>query len=217
MMFYFATFLVLSLVLGLLLAAFKGIDAVVAQTGLYFMLILMTPLFATFPIFGDRIGFKEIIGDTTRIWSKIGWAVGGFMANLPLALMALWVGSSLFSGLPTPSHEAVEMLRASSGPMQTLLLFFTVAVAAPLIEEPMFRGVMLPAFQKSLRSPIWAIVLSSVIFAVIHPQGPMLWPALACVGATAAILTRQTGSLIPAIIMHGLHNATIFGLSVVLN
>jgi membrane protease YdiL (CAAX protease family) len=212
---YFATFLGISLIAGLLSAFNKNFDLVALNAGVFFILICLTPVFATVPMLGDKIKWAQIIGDRSKILSKLAWGFGGYMANFPLAMGATLIVSPLSKYLPPPSHELLEMLNGS-GPLSAILLFFMAAVAAPLIEEPMFRGVLFPALQRVCKSPTTAIILTGTIFAVIHPQGPLLWPALACIGMTAAVLTRQTGSLIPAILMHFLHNATVYGLNVVI-
>ncbi len=214
---YFATFLLLSTLIAIPVFAFPdlNLDMAVMQAVLFVVLIGLIPVFSTIPLFGFKKKFGEILGDTKGIFGKLGWGFAGYMANFPLAIGVTVLVSPIAQFLPTPSHELIEQLMGS-GPTSMALLFFIAAVGAPLVEEPMFRGVLFPAFQKIFRSPTTAIVLQGVIFAVIHPQGPLLWPALACIGMTAAVLTRQTGSLIPAILMHFLHNATIFGLNVVI-
>jgi len=49
----------------------------------------------------------------------------------------------------------------------TVLLAFTIVVVGPLEEEVLFRGVILPRLTPWLGST-WAIVATSVIFAVLH-------------------------------------------------
>lgn len=178
----------------------------------YLAVILLTPAFSTVPLFGDRIRFKEIIGDTSKLGQKLGWGFCGYAANFPMFLLAIGVTAPLQKILPPPSHEIIELVR-NSGPIDQVLLYFVAAGAAPLIEEPMFRGVLFPAFQRLMASPTAAIIASGFVFAVVHPQGPLLWLPLALIGMTGAVLTRQTGSLIPAILMHFLHNSTIYLLS----
>jgi membrane protease YdiL (CAAX protease family) len=69
----------------------------------------------------------------------------------------------------------------------------------------------------ALRFRPWpAIILSSLAFAMIHPQGGALWPVLAWIGGMAAYLTYRRQSLIPAIVMHACHNTTIILISVYL-
>lgn len=214
---YFATFLVLSLGVGVLAVPELGlgIPGPYLQAGMFVILIGLIPVFTTVPLFGFKKRFREIIGDTSGMFGKLGWGLAGYAANFPVALLTIGIMSRLLPDLPTPSHGAIEELLVS-GPVAMGLLYFMIAIGAPLVEEPMFRGVLFPAFQRIFRSPTTAIILQGVIFAVIHPQGPLLWPALACIGITGAILTRQTGSIIPAIVMHFMHNSTLYALNVVI-
>ena len=78
--------------------------------------------------------------------------------------------------------------------------------------EIAFRGLLFQGL--ALRFRVWpAIFISAMGFAMIHPQGGMLWPSLAWVGGMAAYLTYRQSSLIPAIVMHALHNTTLILLS----
>lgn len=214
---YFGVFLTISAIPSVLAAAVPGLDGALIPmlAGVYVAMILLTPVFCTIPLFGDRITFRDIIGDRSDLLKKLGWGFCGYMANFPLFLLALLVTAPLQKVLPPPSHEIIEMVKGSD-PINQLLLYFVAAAAAPLIEEPMFRGVLFPALQRLFASPTAAIILTGCVFGVIHPQGPALWLPLALIGMTAAVLTRQTGSLIPAILMHFLHNSTIYVFSLIL-
>ena len=81
----------------------------------------------------------------------------------------------------------------------------------------MFRGTMLPAISRVTKSPAWGIVISSFLFAAIHPQGLVLWLSLATVGAMAAMVTYQTKSLVPAIVLHAVHNFAIMMMGLLVN
>lgn len=214
---YFGVFLTISAIPSVLAAAVPSLKGALIPmlAGVYVVMILLTPVFCTIPLFGDRIAFRGIIGDRSDLLKKLGWGLCGYMANFPLFLLALLVTAPLQKVLPPPSHEIIEMVKGSN-PINQLLLYFVAAAAAPLIEEPMFRGVLFPALQRLFASPTMAIILTGCVFGVIHPQGPALWLPLALIGMTAAVLTRQTGSLIPAILMHFLHNTTIYIFSLIL-
>jgi membrane protease YdiL (CAAX protease family) len=54
-----------------------------------------------------------------------------------------------------------------------------------------------------------------LLFAAIHPQGPILWAGLAAIGVMACFLTHMTGSLVPAMVMHSVHNASVLTLAIV--
>lgn len=70
-----------------------------------------------------------------------------------------------------------------------------------LSEELLFRGVMIPAFG----SGIIALVVSSVIFGILHASGSQQWPYVAWATITGLALGAAaiyTGNLLVPIIAH---------------
>jgi hypothetical protein len=92
------------------------------------------------------------------------------------------------------------------------------AVAAPVVEETMFRGVLYRHLRDASRglgvalSIVIAVTVNGLIFAVIHPQGLVAIPALFAL-ATAFTLAREwRGSLLPSMIMHAINNGLVLGM-----
>lgn len=85
--------------------------------------------------------------------------------------------------------------------------FLVLAVCAPLWEEIMFRGFLLPSLAKYL-APGWAVAASSLVFATVHftKEGfvPLLF--LGCVFGTAYL---KTSNLFPAVALHSLWNIAL--------
>ncbi len=82
--------------------------------------------------------------------------------------------------------------------------FYNMAVQAPLTEEVLFRGIILIgllAHQTRKRAIFW----SAFLFAVFH-MNPWQFPGPLIVGIVFARWVIQTGSLIPVIAGHALHN-----------
>ncbi|WP_144512126.1 CPBP family intramembrane glutamic endopeptidase [Bacillus sp. FJAT-22090] len=75
-------------------------------------------------------------------------------------------------------------------------------IFAPLWEELLFRGVLLFALLKVVR-PIWAVVITSVIFSLFHPA--YLFLSL-IIGVVLACITIKTKSVIPSMITHSIWN-----------
>ena len=90
----------------------------------------------------------------------------------------------------------------------TAALWFTVVVLAPWFEEWLCRGVAWNA-AVTMSSPRLALVLTSVLFAFLHGlQGHMLaLPHRFFMGLVAGWLRMKSGSLLPSILCHALHNA----------
>jgi membrane protease YdiL (CAAX protease family) len=89
---------------------------------------------------------------------------------------------------------------------------FTVAaqilmgsLAAPLTEEPAFRGYCQVILEREFNGPT-AVLISSVFFALAHgPTQGFLWPKLLfyfLVGAAFGTIAHLTGSILPAIPSH---------------
>jgi membrane protease YdiL (CAAX protease family) len=143
----------------------------------------------------------------TRDWS-IGRCIGiGFAAAVLLRVayvipMYLW--SELGGvGQAMTTEETIAAMYAQHGPLATYLL---VALLTPLIEEFIFRGVILQGFAQHITFR-WANILQAAIFASLHHNIPAL-PLLFAFGLVAGILTRKAGGLLPAIILHVVFNIT---------
>ena len=111
--------------------------------------------------------------------------------HLAEAIKARWDGSQ-------PEIMAVlEQL----GPVPALLV---VGLAAPVLEELVFRGVVLGAFARHL-SFGWANVTQAALFAAIHME-PRVMPFAFVVGLVAGTLARRSGGLLAPMILHAVLN-----------
>lgn len=94
----------------------------------------------------------------------------------------------------------------------TLLIFFsTAAIAAPLFEEILFRGFLLPSLTRYM-SVGWAIALSGFIFAAAHLSLSEVLP-LMLLGCLLGFIYTRSRNLLSPIVLHSLWNsATMLGL-----
>jgi hypothetical protein len=96
--------------------------------------------------------------------------------------------------------------------LATVALFFVGAVVlAPVVEELLFRGVLLRALLRRFQ-PVTAVLGSAVIFSLVHYVGdpntlPFL-PALTGLGAVLAIVALRSGDLSTSIFIHAGFNLT---------
>jgi membrane protease YdiL (CAAX protease family) len=94
----------------------------------------------------------------------------------------------------------------------TIALFVIGAVIlAPIVEELLFRGVLLRALLRRVR-PVTAVLTSAVIFALVHYLGdpntlPFL-PALTGLGVVLAVVALRSGDLSTSIFIHAGFNLT---------
>jgi uncharacterized protein len=82
------------------------------------------------------------------------------------------------------------------------------AVLAPIAEELFFRGFVFRSYL-SMRGPLVAYPLSSLLFATLHLNLPALLPIFV-LGLLFAAAYQRTGSIVPSMVGHALFNAIGF-------
>lgn len=126
-------------------------------------------------------------------------AAGVLLQVVSLGLVALL--DVVAGGLE--QQQAVETLERSQGP-EVVLLVVSVALFAPLIEELLFRGLLLRALLRRT-TPVWAVVISSVVFSAVHlldPSTAALMAPLLLLAAIAGVRAVRTGDLSQSILLH---------------
>lgn len=103
-------------------------------------------------------------------------------------------------------EEMAKMLASiPRTPVNMAAGFFAIAIAAPLVEELLFRGFLQKALARYL--PIWgAIIVSAFLFALVHLQFYAI-PGLMSLGIAFGYLYHRTGSLRTNIVLHMVNNA----------
>jgi membrane protease YdiL (CAAX protease family) len=205
----FLLFIATLLGIGVVLAGFQIAKVEMSQTlQLLLMQVAMIAavlLIAWLPI-GGRSYSPAAIGLRTDHFGKdCLYGIAAFFANLPAVAALAIFGLVFLRWIPSGGHPIQSELM---DPSQVPLHILTVGPLTAFVEEVAFRGMLFQGL--ALRFRIWpAILLSSLGFAMIHPQGGALWLALAWIGGMAAYLTYQRKSLIPAIVMHACHNSVL--------
>jgi len=138
------------------------------------------------------------------------WMPLGTLVQIVSILLVALVAFSL--GVEVPSQEAAEAIEDSQSLAQQIGLFFVIVVAAPVVEELLFRGLWLRAFRARMGNT-GAVIVTSLLFGLAHlfdPSAAFLVPALVLVGVVLAIVTIRTNRLGPAIMIHAGFNLTTF-------
>jgi membrane protease YdiL (CAAX protease family) len=155
------------------------------------------------------------------LWGFVGYLMGVALLALGLVVTLILMAATSGEKGAMPSHPIQEWLQ--SGSTTTVLLTFIVAsVMAPITEEIVFRGAMYRNLCDtfSLLGPFVAAALStivsSVIFAAIHPQGLVFIPVLGSLAVAFCILRQWRGSIYPGIWAHAINNTLILTLNIVL-
>jgi hypothetical protein len=114
---------------------------------------------------------------------------------------------------PPPEQELIFEIFLRGGPLSVAFFFVVAVVFAPVLEEILFRGLLLPALRWNHGFGASALVVT-VLFAALHGfQTGLYWPALAGIfvcGWVLAWLRERHGVLWPSIAFHAGFNFTAF-------
>jgi len=152
-----------------------------------------------------RLGLSDIgLRRTWPAWYRL--AVAGGLLCVPLAaLVNLGFQAVLGEPFENPQLKALAPEGFSWASLGAMLLL--VALLVPFIEEIIFRGLVFGWLRKHLRFALAAPVVA-LLFAVAH-QVWVLVPVLFFMGLVLAAVTERSGSLWPAIILHGTFNGVM--------
>lgn len=172
-----------------------------------------------------------------QICDDIGWKIKGsfvdfliapmqYVAGAPLmfaglmCVLALTLIVSIFSG-PKPfgtsiaaGHPIQEIV--TNGQWWNMLYIVLMAcIAAPIVEETMFRGVLYRHLRELSRdwarwgSVIFSAIFNGLIFAAIHPQGFIAIPLLTMLAVNFSLAREWRDSLLAPVLMHAINNGTV--------
>ena len=125
-------------------------------------------------------------------------------------MVAIFAVNFLYSYVITTFHlnlqtnDQVILERSKQAPLTIYATLFAAVFIAPFCEEVFFRGFVFPGLRRAM--PVgWAIMLSSLLFAVAHAD-PGSFAVLFIIGLALAFLRWRTGSIWPGMILHMLNN-----------
>ena len=151
-------------------------------------------------------GLGLIFKNTAR---NMRLAIGGYLTLIPvlaIIMILVFIGIRVFSYEP-PETKALEMLYEAKGTKLLFILTALVTIIGPIAEELFFRGFAYPVFRKKIGVRN-AILVVSFIFAMLHMNIVSFFPILA-LGILLAYLYEKTGSIIPSIAVHIIHNSAV--------
>lgn len=184
------------------------------------------------------IPWRQVREDIGLTWGRSGilepfWGIPGYALMVPMLAVGFAITLALLflsaanggGGAPQSpfepqhmvSHPIVDVV-LRGGFWLRLQLVLLACVAAPIVEEIMFRGVLyrnlrdatwgLGSFLSCLLSALWV----SFIFAVIHPQGLVAVPALMGIACGCTLVREWRDSLWASMVVHGINNGLVFTL-----
>ena len=176
--------------------------------------------------FGAQLLISTLMGTGIPCWivyriRKKKTNIGSFnftIENPRIIPLIVLVAIPLNLGIAGPLIELVpmndffrEMIREMVLEMasdQGLLMFIALVIAAPILEELIFRGVMLDGLLR-IYSPTKAVIVSSLLFGLIH-LNPAQFVGGALVGGFMGWVYVHTRSVMATILIHAAFNLTAF-------
>lgn len=174
-----------------------------------------------------------------QIRTDIGWTLGrqpvlepvfgvaGYAMVLPLlaagvviVFVLMMIQTALAGPVPTfapaggPAHPIITELAQGHWWAKVQVLFVAV-VAAPIVEETMFRGVLYRHLRDAsarmgiVLSILLSTFINTFVFAVIHPQGWVAMPALMALACGFTLMREWRGTVVPSMIIHAINNAVV--------
>lgn len=151
--------------------------------------------------------WREIGYRTRSVGCDILTGVAGFFGTIPFLflgwLITLMLAATIFRHIPTP-EQPFQGIVSRGGVLSVMLTFLAASIIAPIVEETFFRGVLYTTLRG--RMGVWtASMISSALFAIIHPLPGGFLPifVLAC---AFALMREHTGSLLPSMACHSVYN-----------
>jgi uncharacterized protein len=158
--------------------------------------------------------YVQIVRGRRASWRAVGYRMP---PALPLALApVIAIGQLMTVALLNATvlaltgqfeNPQIEAITGGGGFSWTnfVLMLLLAGVAAPVVEETLFRGVLYGWLR--VRMPVvLAVVISAAVFAGVHVI-PILLPALFVVGIILAVVYEWSKSLWVPILLHAIQNS----------
>ena len=141
------------------------------------------------------------------IKDSIIYGIKGWLTIVPFVLLTSLIMNSLIDK-QSGSNPLLEIVLNNNNYLSFTLLFVTTTLLAPLFEEIIFRGILLPTLSRNF-GIFSGIIVSAFIFALAHLSLGEMLPLLV-LGIGLGITRIASGSLLSSVIMHSLWNGMTF-------
>ncbi|MCF6159202.1 MAG: CPBP family intramembrane metalloprotease [wastewater metagenome] len=176
-----------------------------------FLSFFINVLVCTYVFYIVKVVHRQSIAalglSTINLPSNIKWGIKQYLFTLPFIIIAgiiVNLISSYFDITPEMQDVVQWVLEEKSFFILASLLFFGV-ILAPVMEEILFRGFLLPALKNTFGSR-YAIVISAFLFAGIHMDMFAILQIF-ILGLLLGYVYEKTQTLAAPIIIHVLHNS----------
>ncbi len=137
-------------------------------------------------------------------WKQILFGAVGL-----ILLVVAWEAMSRSLGREATPGFMTDLLKSGRDKGAALLLLFAFSVAAPMSEEVLARGFLYRGWSESFLRVPGAIILSSLVWTVVHLQYDMYFLAeVFTIGVWFGYMRYRSNSLWLTIVLHALNNMT---------
>ncbi len=159
------------------------------------------------PLFRGR-SIKSLLCGSWPIKRSVSVGIG---AALLLKIVAA-IFARAFKDVGLLGSDTTRSMQGAREAYGLGVMLLLVAVAIPVVEELVFRGVMLGAFRNQV-SFLFATIVQATAFTVVHEEWQSM-PFLFVFALIAAWLAKRSEGLLAPMVMHGVNNL-LAGLAVV--
>jgi membrane protease YdiL (CAAX protease family) len=167
--------------------------------------LILGPILVSLRFRGFKLG--SVFGvDRMPVGRSLLLGVSLLVSALPMVFVVDYLASVLLKvNSTTDAQEVIRIFENSSTAAQRIPIILLAVVIAPVAEELAFRGYLYGVIKRFFGA-VPALVLSGILFALIHLNLPSFFPLLV-LASVFALAYELSGSLLVPMTMHALFNA----------
>ena len=167
--------------------------------------LILGPILLSLWFRGFRLG--NVFGvDRMPVGRSLLLGIALLLSALPMVFAVDYIASALLKvNTSTDTQEVIRIFENSSTVAQRVPIILLAVVIAPVAEELAFRGYLYGVIKRYFGA-VPALVLSGILFALIHLNLPSFFPLLV-LASVFALAYELSGSLLVPMTMHALFNA----------
>lgn len=137
-----------------------------------------------------------------KLSRTLPWIVGLLILIIGVDVLYSYIVAQFHLNIQT--NDQVVLQVGQYAPLTMYAVLLGSVIIAPFCEEIFFRGFLLPGLLHEL-SPVWAVVISALLFAIAHVD-PGSFVPLFVIGLCLGFLRLRSGSTWASISLHVLNN-----------
>jgi membrane protease YdiL (CAAX protease family) len=160
----------------------------------------------------ENISWKNAFGFNTQNQKRsVALGIIAAVLVLPVAWGLQQLSARVMTSIhfhPEPQQVVQDLQEVGVSFSQQIYLAFVALIAAPIVEEMLFRGILYPTIKRA-GFPKLALWGNSILFALTHQNAPAFLP-LVFFAMILTLLYEETGNLLSPIVAHSCFNAANF-------